>query len=508
MRRSLSVGALLLIPSTLLAQADGVRRAVESITEHDVRHRIGVLAHDSMRGRSTPSPEIEKTAAYVASQFESFGLGPGGDEDSFIQRYGLEITQLDTTTSQVSLDDGTVWRFTSDVVRVFGGYAPEGASGPTVIATGLVDPEAGLDEGSLEGAVVLYVVQPGERGEMARESQVSMFSLYRQNPAALILVTSPSDAAWSARMRQQMRPGVRVGWRGGDGTPVLMVRRETAVSILGAAGLDSSDVASRSGESLHMWRPDGPRITVTVGRRVIEKQSAPNVVGVLEGSDPLLKNEYIVFSAHMDHVGVGRPVNGDSIYNGADDDASGTAAVIELAQAFASMQPRPKRSMIFLTVSGEERGLWGSDYFASRPPVPIEQIVADLNIDMIGRNWSDTVVVIGKEHSDLGQTLNRVAERHPELDMAPIDDIWPEENFYRRSDHFNFARRGVPVLFFFTGTHDDYHRPSDHAELIDAEKEARIVRLIFYLGLEVANAAERPKWDPESYKAIVGPPVP
>jgi Zn-dependent M28 family amino/carboxypeptidase len=159
--------------------------------------------------------------------------------------------------------------------------------------------------------------------------------------------------------------------------------------------------------------------------------------------------------------------------------------------------------MIFLTVSGEEHGLWGSDYFAGHPPVPVERIVANLNLDMVGRNWKDTISVIGKEHSDLGATMERVNAAHPELGMTAVDDLWPSESFYTRSDHYNFARRGVPILFFFNGTHADYHRPSDHADKIDAEKQARLTQLIFYLGLEIANVTERPKWRPASYQRIV-----
>jgi len=234
-------------------------------------------------------------------------------------------------------------------------------------------------------------------------------------------------------------------------------------------------------------------------------RTAPNVVGVLEGSDPVLKDEYIVLSAHMDHVGIGAPVNGDSIYNGADDDASGTAAVLELAEALSQPGARPKRSVLFLTVSGEEHGLWGSAWFSEHPAAPMSQIVADLNIDMIGRNWKDTIVVIGKEHSDLGATLNRVNRAHPELGMRAIDDIWPEENFYFRSDHYNFARKGVPVLFFFNGTHPDYHGPDDEPNRIDAEKESRIIRLVYLITQEVGNTAQRPAWNPASYKKIVRP---
>ena len=180
--------------------------------------------------------------------------------------------------------------------------------------------------------------------------------------------------------------------------------------------------------------------------------------------------------------------------NGADDNASGTAGVMEAAEAFAMMNPRPKRSMIFLAVSGEEKGLWGSAYYSENPSVPISQIVADVNTDMIGRNWTDTIVAIGKEFSDLGETLDRVNVEHPELGMTAIDDIWPDERFYYRSDHYNFAEKGVPVLFFFNGTHEDYHGVNDEIEKVDTEKAARIVKLMFYLSLEVANNPERPKW--------------
>ncbi len=130
-------------------------------------------------------------------------------------------------------------------------------------------------------------------------------------------------------------------------------------------------------------------------------------------------------------------------------------------------------------------------------------MVADLNIDMIGRNWPDTIVAIGMEHSDLGETLRLVNEAHPELGMTAIDDIWPEERFFFRSDHYNFAQKGVPVLFFINGTHEDYHGRDDEVDRIDVDKAARISQLIFYLGLELANRPERPRWNPESRREIV-----
>jgi Zn-dependent M28 family amino/carboxypeptidase len=177
--------------------------------------------------------------------------------------------------------------------------------------------------------------------------------------------------------------------------------------------------------------------------------------------------------------------------------------VMELAEAFSRPGARPRRSVIFLTVSGEEKGLWGSDFFTAHPPVPIKQIVADINIDMIGRNWRDTIVAIGKEHSNLGATLERVDRAHPELAMTAIGDRWPEERFYFRSDHYNFARRGVPILFFFNGVHPDYHEVTDSPDKIDSEKESRILKLLFYLGQDIANSSKRPAWNPESYKEIV-----
>ncbi len=231
--------------------------------------------------------------------------------------------------------------------------------------------------------------------------------------------------------------------------------------------------------------------------------TAPNVIGILTGSDPDLKNEYVVFSAHMDHVGVGRPVGGDSIYNGADDNASGTSAILMIAKAMTLADPKPRRSMIFLLVSGEEKGLWGSKWFADHPTIPLDAIVADLNIDMIGRNDTDKVIVIGKQFSSLGTIVEAIATANPDLGMKPVDDTHPEERYFYRSDHYNFAVRGIPILFFFNGVHKDYHMPSDEADKINFEKAARIAHLVALTGLNIANTKERPKWDKQSFDNIV-----
>jgi Zn-dependent M28 family amino/carboxypeptidase len=230
---------------------------------------------------------------------------------------------------------------------------------------------------------------------------------------------------------------------------------------------------------------------------------APNVVAVFPGSDPTLRNEYVVLSAHMDHVGVGRPVRGDSIYNGADDDASGTSALLEVAEAFASMDTRPARSILFLAVSGEEKGLLGSEYFSDHPTVPLGSIVANVNMDMIGRNERDTVVVIGKNYSSLGPVVERLAAENPQLvGLAAGDDRWPREGFFFRSDHFNFARKEIPAIFFFAGVHEDYHEPSDEVENLDTDKAARVARLIFLTTHAIATDPQRPQWTESGLREV------
>ncbi|HEY8469972.1 MAG TPA: M20/M25/M40 family metallo-hydrolase, partial [Longimicrobiales bacterium] len=223
---------------------------------------------------------------------------------------------------------------------------------------------------------------------------------------------------------------------------------------------------------------------------------APNVVALLRGSDPVLRETYVVFSAHMDHVGIGVPdASGDSIYNGADDDASGTSALVEVAEAFAALPERPARSLIFLAVSGEEKGLLGSRHFVDHPPVPIRSIVANINLDMIGRNSPDSIAAVGLDYSSLGPLAQEVARAHAEeLGLTVAPDLWPEERLFFRSDHFNFAAKEIPAIFFFAGLHEDYHRPSDEVERLDADKAARVTRLVFYLGHRIATDPEAPRW--------------
>jgi hypothetical protein len=477
--------------------------AAATITGADVRARIGVIAHDSMRGRFTPSPGLEKTAAWIAQELERLGLRPGGDQGGFLQRYAMRTIVLEPAASNASFGE-TALRFGRDVAPAYSFVLPQDErAGSLVVVSGTALPSGALDSAALAGRHVLIVPPPGTEPRTASVSAV-LRAVLAAGPLVVWLASDRDDAEWATRANAELRRQHR-----SLGDPellaALVVRDRVLEPELARVGFRLAALRARGAQAVRVEPAPGLRASLAARTRLVDEALAPNVVGILPGSDPALRDEYVVFSAHMDHVGVGAPdVDGDSIYNGADDDASGTSAVVELAEAFAALEPSPKRSLIFLTVSGEERGLWGSEWFTAHPPVPIGRVVADLNIDMIGRNWADTVVAIGRRHSDLGETLARVNRAHPELALTAIDDPWPEENFYARSDHYNFARKGVPILFFFSGTHEDYHRPSDEVERIDADKTARIGRLLFWLGLEVANASARPRWDPASYRSIVG----
>lgn len=242
--------------------------------------------------------------------------------------------------------------------------------------------------------------------------------------------------------------------------------------------------------------------------------NAPNVVAMVRGSDPVLRDEFVVFSAHMDHVGTsGDGIGGcnavtrtdgtvDRICNGADDNGSGTIAVLAIAEAVKKLNGRTLRSIVVLNVSAEEKGLLGSAYFTDHPTVPMDKIVADINIDMIGRNHPDSIVAVGNQYSDLGPTITRVAAAHPELQLIVADDIWPAQNNYRRSDHYRFALKGVPALFLFDGSHPQVHRADDEVGLINAGKLVRVAQLAFYFGIEIANIPARPQMYPANYQAI------
>jgi hypothetical protein len=501
--------ALLLLPGAVLAQhqtaAAPAGRGAAAITAVDVSRQISVIADDSMRGRATPSPELEKVAAYIAEEFKRLGLQPGGDSGTFLQRYPLNVSRFLPESSSVWMSGKASARLQvgQDVLWMQGDPPSAALAVPPVLVWG--DPQAGgtLDSSTVSGRVAILGYGP--------QLNTIATKLLPLHPAALLVIGAFPDSIW--KMLPGRSGGIRVSnpneQTGPSLPPVLVTRPAALASWFQAAGASPDALLSSDGQPLAAKPIPDDTAHIVLWQQSQGSASAPNVVGILPGSDPALAREYVFFTAHMDHIGVSSmdegcaAKGGDSICNGADDDGSGTVAVLELAHAFTTSPVRPKRSLVFMTVSGEERGLWGSGYFTDHPTVPLDSAVADLNSDMVGRNWADTMAVIGREHSDLGATLDSVAGRHPELHMTPVGDRWPQEGLYFRSDHFNFARKGIPVLFFTSGLHPDYHQVSDSPDKIEAEKEARFTQLLYYLGLEVANAAAKPQWNPESYRRIV-----
>ena len=508
-----SNGAEPLPPSTIAGDAE-IRRAGALITPDKVLTRISVIADDSMGGRNTPSHGLEATAVYLADNYQKWGLAPIGENGTYFQRYSLARLRPEAPTSSLLIThDGVTDHYTLDKwATVTGPMTGQPISGKALIISGAVD-TADITPLPLAGRVVFFVQNPTRAAINARV----LGALRQKAPALLLVLQNTNPAAFRTNVANIQRDGARAVLLGMPNTNVLLVTAHD--SLLGEMQ-NKPDFAAmrRSPTPVVMELPPEIVITVIAKEEVVSTVSAPNVVAIMAGSDSVLKHEYVIFSGHMDHVGTaGDGVGGcsakgtDKICNGADDDGSGTTGLLSLAEAVGQLKGRTKRSIVILNVSGEEKGLLGSAYFAAHSTVPIDKIVADINMDMIGRNNPDSIVVIGKEHSDMGETLARVNAAHPELHLTAADDIWPQEGFYGRSDHFNFAKKGVPILFFFNGTHPQYHQADDEVKLIDTSKLARVAALGFYLGVEIANTVERPKWNPASYEIIVvqqkAPPV-
>ena len=492
-----------LLGAPLAAQtAPPLVRAAETITAADVIRRISLIAADSMMGRDTPSRGLELTAEHVAAEFRRAGLRPAGDRGSYLQRFGITRWVVDTARSSVELSAGRTQaaaRLGTDARYVLGRIPDGPVRGPVLLVAASAEPDS-LTDLEAKDRIVLVVADFSKPVPAALNQQI--LRLAAAGPQAVLVLSNRDSATFTQRLHTAGQPQLtRDSERtSGLGPPVIEIHERALRPVLASAGIDPVRLRQ-------LGRPErrllpALAIEVRLARKVITQARVPNVVGILEGADSSLRHEYLVYSAHIDHIGItsGQP---DSINNGADDNASGVAGLLELVEAFAQPGIRPRRSILFLAPSAEEDGLVGSAHFTDHPTVPLANVVANLNMDLIGRNWRDSVIAVGLEQSDLGQTLQRVTEAHPDLHMTPIADRWPEERIFYRSDHYNFARKGVPILFFTSGTHPDYHRPSDESGRIDAEKEARLLRLIFHVGAAVASAEERPRWTAGSYRQIV-----
>jgi hypothetical protein len=495
-------------PSPQVVSAD-LRSAIETITEADFRAKLGALAHDSTRGRETPSPELERATEWVAAQFHSAGLRPGGYAGSYFQQFQLALAQADSLSVMSVLGPGVqaTWAFGRDLVYTTSLPPVELPEAPVVLLPGIPqDLSHPFGDASVRGAVVLHVAA----FEEIRGSVLNPLVRAAQEGGAVawVIVTAIPPEMFTRFLRPTFMPRWELVGAAPDQRDVMVfgVQAGAAEPLMRGIGEDYAALVAAAGEGVRAL--DGVTISFAPNFTTQQQVTVANVVGVLEGSDPTLRDEAVVFTSHMDHVGVvgGRcrrseTLPADSICNGADDNASGTIGVIELAEAFAALEPRPARTLIFAAVSAEERGLFGSRFYVDHPVIPLDKTVAEINLDMIARNPRDTVGFVGKDYSSMGALVDRMVREHPELRLVPTE----HEGLYPNSDHYPFAQRGVPALFFFSGEHDDLHTAADNPERADAEQAARIVRLAFLVGLDVANGASVPTWDPEARARIVEP---
>ena len=505
------------------------QRAVDAISADQIRSYLTFIAADEMEGRDTPSRGLDVTAKFLAMNLARWGFKPAGDDNSFFQRIDLRRDRADTGSTKVEYLGRTLTPGTD--------YLPAGGSGTVTgqivfagsgwfLKSKQIDAYKGIDpKGKI--AVVFGTPNMPPRGVMRADfgKQGEDFmnpSDYARSKGVVGLIYVPDFqflANWQRNRSRIMERGSTVVAKFAPQTssplPSIVVSPEMANAIFAGESQSASGIFSASygsNQPSPFMMNTQKTITLSVANST-ETVPTQNVVAVWEGSDPALKSEYVALGAHYDHVGSGcPPVGNDTICNGADDDGSGTTALLGMAEALSKAPTRPKRSLLFVWHTGEEKGLWGSRYFVEYPTVPLNQIVAQINIDMIGRSKKEgdtnprnseltgpnAVYVIGSTmmSTELGELVNTVNKSFLNLAYdTKYDDPKDPNRFFFRSDHYNYARKGIPIIFFFDGVHEDYHRPGDTADKIDYQKMEKITRTIYMTLWEIANRAERVKVD-------------
>ncbi len=465
--------------------------ATATITADDMMAHISFLASDELGGRDTPSPGLEKAAVYLQEAFLSAGLEPAGDDGSFLQRWTFEMTSLRSSEAAVEFGAGGTGEVLVHAEDFFVLPSGEQVVRSPLVFLGSVDVLLGDSPPDATGRIGVVTTSPS----IGMEILIAARAAADAGATGLVLALAPE-------LPNEVI-GMVAGQIEGSGLPlqplpVVGVSWAAAERMVAGAGTTLDEISAMLEEGAGQTRSvplDAVELTI---RTPMDRETStpPNVVGLLPGSDPALAETFVVLSAHFDHLGIGEAdADGDSIYNGADDDASGTSALLEIAQAFQAMPRPPRRSVVFLAVSGEEKGLLGSRHYAAEPTVPIEGVVANINLDMIGRNAPDTVIAIGQEFTSLGELSKKIASHHPEIGLAVAADPDPSEQAFFRSDHLVFVKKDIPAIFFTTWDHEDYHRPSDEADTIDGDKASRVAQLAFLLTWHVAEDEAPPTWN-------------
>ncbi len=537
--KKISVGLLALAVVWVLMKAHGVRAegdaaeaAMATIRPEAIRADMRFLADDLLEGRGTATRGHEIAAKFMAAQFEALGLEPAGENGTYFQSVPFRSGRPDEAKTTLTLVRGgkvqkLVYR-KDFITSVDPGRAESSVEAPVVfVGDGVTAPEEGYDDYKgidAKGKIVAMAFEAPQFESSLKAhysaTEVKEAIAVAHGAVGIIVISDPileDIYPYSKQTRDLDFPQFR--WldrqgRPNDYFPELMggaiLSLEETKKLFEGSGHTAEEVFAdiKAGKPKSFALPMTARIQNVTQ---LEDVQSPNVVANLEGSDAKLKSEYVVYSAHSDHLGIGQPVKGDSIYNGALDNASGSAILLELARAFSKMNPRPRRSILFVSVTGEEAGLLGSDYFARFPTVAKDAIVAEVNMDEDDMLWPlEDIVALGAEHSSLDGAVKKAAERM-HLGLSP--DPAPEETFFIRSDQYSFVKQGVPAVFPMAGykssdpkinpaaiykkwEQERYHEPGDDMEQpgLLFDEAAKYARFVFLCGYFVAQETERPAW--------------
>lgn len=519
MLRRVITFVLLLNCVSAWAQKDEIQlKYAETITVKDLRAQLEIIASDEFEGRDTGHPGQKKAANYIKGRFKEFGYEPIEKLGGFFQPFKLQLTYPDTVKLTIGneslkfLKDMYYFPGFGDVhletdMLLFNGYGIESENYNDykhITPTNRVVMILGGEPTDKKGNSL--VTRTNEKSEWTTDWTKKIELAQSKGVSALLIIDDNFSSSVSRYGRYIKRPDLKVSDVAieANGIPLIFISSKMADKIFEGAGMKGLRKKLIQ-EISNKKRPHAQDIfdlpIVLDIKKDKDELSSENVLAYLEGTEK--PDELIVVTAHYDHLGK----KGDEIFNGADDDGSGTVTVLEMAEAFALAKKDgygPKRSILFMTVSGEEKGLLGSEFYTDNPVFPLENTVANLNIDMIGRidenhaPDSNYVYIIGSDKlsTDLHELSEIVNKTYSEIEL---DYTYNDENdpnrFYYRSDHYNFAKNNIPVIFYFTGVHEDYHQPTDTVDKIMFQKMEKIARLIFHTTWEIANRDERLKVD-------------
>jgi hypothetical protein len=510
------------------AKSSSAKSYAEQITAARLRAYLTFVASDEMEGRDTPSRGLDITAKFIATFLTLWGAKPAGDDGTYFQRISLkrERTEAAACTAEVNGQAFTAGEdfFAAPVAGQLSAQLVYGGNGWMVKAKNL-DPYQGLE---VKGKVVVLnsistflppgITRADLTGKVGEDYADPMTYAKQRGAVGVIYIVALSGLSNWSRLRGGIEGGSLIYEKLREGNaplPALYANLKMAQALFQNEKADVTAVyqAMASQTSLPVFAfSESKKLNASIKTK-IETPTTQNVVAVFEGSDPVLKNEYVAVGAHYDHVGMRtQATNADNIFNGADDDGSGTVAILSIAEALAKAPVKPKRSTILVWHCGEERGLRGSEYFVKYPPVALDRIITQLNIDMIGRSKKEgdtnprnrdlsgpnEIYVIGSKmmSTELGALSERVNQSYLNLSFNYKYDAPKDPNrFFFRSDHFNYAQKGIPIIFYFNGVHEDYHQAGDQVEKIDFQKIEKVTRTIFLTLWELSNSPARPPVD-------------